>query len=259
MNPLVESVLGTVLTENHLHYLAWCRRHFGGVAALQHYRTLRRPDSNHATHSVPGIRTPVYLRPGTSDQEVFVQVFLNGEYDLDLGRPSVIVDAGANVGLSTLLFANRYPETRVIAIEPDPANFSMLTLNTQSYTTVSRLQCGLWSRATQLAITNPTDDPWGFRVVETIDGDIPALGVRDVMEAYRLDRIDVLKMDVEGAEREILSTYDAWGEDVGIIIVETHDDPLHDCSETLDRAVQSGGLARSRSGENHVLRRPLPA
>jgi hypothetical protein len=64
------------------------------------------------------------VRLGTSDINVFVHVFRWGEYAWEFAEsPRVIVDAGAYTGLSTAYFAMRYPAAKIIAIEPDEANF----------------------------------------------------------------------------------------------------------------------------------------
>jgi hypothetical protein len=57
--------------------------------------------------TLAGVKHPVYVRPGTTDIEVMQQVLLDYEYDFKLpGRPQVIVDAGANIGLASVYFAN---------------------------------------------------------------------------------------------------------------------------------------------------------
>lgn len=49
--------------------------------------------------SIPGLASPITLRPNTTDLEVFFQVFLDGEYDFDFHSPKTIIDGGANIGL----------------------------------------------------------------------------------------------------------------------------------------------------------------
>jgi hypothetical protein len=75
---------------------------------------------------LPNIKTPISLRYQTSDIPTFYQVFLDAQYDIPLKKPRVIIDAGANIGLFTLLMKNKYPEAKIISIEPDHENFAAL-------------------------------------------------------------------------------------------------------------------------------------
>ena len=73
---------------------------------------------------VPGIKEPIFLRRGTSDVAIFDQVFLDGDYDIDFKfHPRTIIDAGANIGLFSIMMKNRFPGSKVICIEPDKENF----------------------------------------------------------------------------------------------------------------------------------------
>ena len=77
--------------------------------------------------SVPGIKHPLFLRLKTSDIEVYGKIFAGQEYRFEaLKQPKVIVDAGANIGLASVFFANAFPEATIIAIEPEETNFTLL-------------------------------------------------------------------------------------------------------------------------------------
>ena len=76
-----------------------------------------------------------------------MQVFLDNEYDFRaVERPQVIVDAGANIGLASILFANRYPQAKILAIEPEHDNFNLLADNVRSYDNIVPLQAALGAR-----------------------------------------------------------------------------------------------------------------
>jgi hypothetical protein len=77
--------------------------------------------------AISGIRHPLYLRLRNSDVTLLRCIFLEGEYDwLFSKQPQVIVDAGANVGFTSVVFANRYPEARILAIEPESSNCEVI-------------------------------------------------------------------------------------------------------------------------------------
>src|SRR5438128_3211500 len=71
---------------------------------------------------IPQARYPIMLRSGTSDLATFEQIFVWEDYDLPMiGMPELIIDGGANIGCATIYFANRFPNARIIAVEPDEA------------------------------------------------------------------------------------------------------------------------------------------
>src|SRR5436190_21998125 len=84
--------------------------------------------------NLAGIRHPVYVRIGTTDLSVLKQVLVERQYDFSLPvTPKVIVDAGANIGLSAVFFANKYPAAVIFAIEPEESNFKVLEKNVSAY------------------------------------------------------------------------------------------------------------------------------
>lgn len=149
---------------------------------------------------------PVVLRAGTSDMAVFGQVFLERQYDgLPVRDPRVIVDAGANVGLASLFFLRKYPNARVIALEPDPENLPVAEENLRPYRDRCVLLPGaLWSAGTELAIKRSRDH-WATQVVadSAAEGKVTAYSLADLTRMFDLPAIDLLKVDIEGAEAEV--------------------------------------------------------
>lgn len=76
--------------------------------------------------------------------------------ELDKRTPiQSVLDAGANAGYSTVVFARSYPGAVVVAVEPHPSNYAMLTLNTRSFRNVVNIHAGVWGQpASQLRIVN---------------------------------------------------------------------------------------------------------
>ncbi len=86
--------------------------------------------------SLAGYKDPVYIRGGgSSDAIVLYQIFGAGEYKLATALESVnfILDAGANIGLASLYFLRRYPKAKIMAVEPDSANFELCRKNLEPY------------------------------------------------------------------------------------------------------------------------------
>lgn len=205
---------------------------------------------------IPEFEHPFWLRAGTSDVAVFHQVIMGRELEqLRTANPAAVIDAGANIGLAALAFANWWPHARVLCMEVDADNLRQLERNVAPYSNVTVLPAGLWSRKAQLAIVNRDAPSWAFAVTEMDGGAIPALGVLDVMQHAGLARIGLLKLDVEGAEVEVLHSADQWLQHVDILCVELHDRYRTGCREALDAALLGTSFLVRQSGEYTVATR----
>ncbi len=231
--------------------LAYVRR-FGVGPGTALYHQLIGFGGHPVEIAIPGFRTRIRLRAGTSDVTTFEQVFVRRAYHLAPGfEPGWILDAGANIGLSAVFFADRYPEARILAVEPDRRNFELLAHNVRDYANIRPIHAGLWNRRVPLRIVNPDDEPWAFRVEESRDGDgLAAITVEEALEALGADRIDLLKLDVEGAEWKIMGQSQGWIEHVRAIVAELHDPA---CEAAFFRAVGGGDFRHRHLGGDLIL------
>ena len=105
----------------------------------------------------------VVIRMGTSDFKCLEKVFISEEYKNPFPiKPRVIVDAGANIGMTSLYFAHEYPGAKIIAIEPEPQTSRCLKRNTRNISSISLLNGALWnseSRIDQSWIRRPKNGP----------------------------------------------------------------------------------------------------
>ncbi|MCC7462561.1 MAG: FkbM family methyltransferase [Gammaproteobacteria bacterium] len=213
---------------------------------------------------LPGMAHPLYLRGGTSDRSAFNEVFVKRWYDhpYPAGQaPRFIIDAGANVGFASVRLAQLYPAAVIVAVEPDATNFEILQRNITPYPQIQAVRAGLWPRTARLAIENPHDKPWSFRVREAVTGDrdvMAAVSIQDLMRQHGAMTLDLLKLDVEGAELELLSDADchAWLARTNMIFIELHDDFKPGCEAALHRALTGQEFNRVLFGSNWVLTRP---
>lgn len=185
---------------------------------------------------------PFFLRADTFDRNVFREIFLLNDYAIPLpSEPHVIVDAGANVGLSTVYFRHRYPSAVIYAIEPDQKNYAAMLQNIQHYNQVVPIESALWHRDVSLRVKNPGGHSWALEV-EECSADVPnsfkAISLETLMKRNALSHIDLLKLDVEGSERELFSAgYEYWLPKTRTIIVETHDWLKDGCSREVFKAI----------------------
>jgi FkbM family methyltransferase len=207
---------------------------------------------------VPGLPKRTKIRKGSSDWKAFKQVFIWKEYDYPLSStPGTILDAGANVGYASLWFTQLFPHAQIVSLEPESSNFEMLKINTSDYPNVHPIKAGLWGRSCFLKITHPDWGNWGFRTEETeteIEGSVRALNVKEIMDTYGWETIDLLKMDIEGAELNVFATgADAWLPKVKIMFLELHDNVNRDCSKNVFKALLKHDFSVDITGENIIL------
>lgn len=197
------------------------------------YLELDRQDCKH----------PFRLRMLSSDVPTCWQVFIKQEYDfLVETQPKVIIDAGANIGLASIYFANKYPGAKIIAIEPELSNFELLKENVAPYPNVIPLQAALWHKNEEINLIDPGLGKWGFmtemkNASENIVGDtchtVEAMTVDKIMKEYHLDKIDILKVDIEGAEKEVFGNTLPWIEKVDALIIELHERMKSGCNRSF--------------------------
>jgi FkbM family methyltransferase len=214
--------------------------------------------------TVPGLRGPILLRGKTSDRLTFQKIFVDGEYLFDLDfTPRVILDGGANVGYSSLFFAQLFPQALIIAVEPEADNFRLLTQNTAAYSNIRPIQKALWPRRTNLVIENPSGEPYAFRVRESATtevGAIPTATIEQLLHEAGVEWLDLLKLDVEGAEKELFEdpARDRWLGRTRALILEPHDWFKPGCTRAVEQAIANQPFRRTQLGENLLFIREKP-
>ena len=188
---------------------------------------------------------PTWLRPDSSDLLTMREVFLDRDYDFPV-RDNVkyIVDAGANIGLASIFFANKYPDAKIIAIEPEKENFLLLKRNAQPYSQIIPVNAALWRSSGSIKLVDPGRGEHGFTTAEgsTADDDcdeqVASLSMDDLMKTYGIAHIDLLKVDIEGSEKEVFEAADGWIDRVSVIVIELHERFKPGCNESFARATR---------------------
>lgn len=202
-------------------------RTFGVLAGCRLFFKIRRStETGIIKFRIPGLKHPVFLRRDSSDYGVFEEVFIENEYKIPVTEsPSYIIDAGANIGLTALYFLRQYPNANIVCIEPEETNYEMLSKNTADYNSVVCLKKALWSRLTHLQIKNLRTENWAFEVTETDDesNSVSAVTINEIVLHYNFPRIDILKVDIEGSEKEVFEANTEWAGKVKNVIVEIHE------------------------------------
>jgi FkbM family methyltransferase len=207
---------------------------------------------------------PFHLRIPSSDVRTYRQMFLYQDYDFSVEKqPKFIVDAGANIGLASIYFANKYPDAKIIAIEPEQSNFEILRENVAPYPNIIPIQAALWHKNEEINLVDPGLGKWGFITkmkdsTEGLSGNIchvvEGMTVDKIMKSHNIEQIDILKVDVEGAEKEVFSDTSSWIGKVDSLIVELHEHMKPGCNRSFYHGT-NGFDNEWKQGENVCLSR----
>lgn len=234
-----------------------------GLAGALYGKTFDRTFRLTVRH--PLAREPFAVRCPTSDIAACEQVFHKHEYAFRVSRePRVIVDAGANIGLASIYFATRFPGARVIAIEPEDSNVGLLRHNTGPYSTITVLHGALWCRDEPLDVVDRGFGKWGF-ITEPTGGRQPAAStvaqktrgvtVPTLMKEFGLEDIDIFKIDIEGAEKELFEHCGGWIGRTHALIVELHDRMKPGCTAAFAAGTAGFDFAWQRGENEYRVRR----
>lgn len=210
------------------------------------------------------IKFPFFLRTPSSDVATYEQVFINEEYDFDVrSPPAVIIDAGANIGLASIFFSNRFPNAKIFAIEPEESNFELLTRNVAEYKNVFPIRGALWNENIKLDLVDPGVGKWGF-MTQDVSGKevfvgknchhVQGMTIDTIMKQLDIEFVDILKIDIEGAEREVFYDSSMWIDRVGAVIVELHERMKSGCNRSFYNGT-NGFDEEWHQGENVYLAR----
>jgi FkbM family methyltransferase len=190
-------------------------------------------------------QTTVVLRRGTSDLAAFEQIFIDNCYNLrrfarwnDIyecyhtilrTRIPIILDLGANIGLSSLYFAKNWPQSHIIAVEPSDENFRSMRDNVKSFSNIQQVRAAVSSNDGTVRITNPEAQSWAYKTASAPTGSSGGI------DAYSVERLlhmapnsaryspFIAKIDIEGFENNLFSENTDWVKNFPLVVIELHD------------------------------------
>ena len=195
-------------------------------------------------YAVPGQPGRIALRESVADHAIFWQCLVRNQYDvrsypqakrlvaayeeqIRRGIRPLIIDCGANVGLASIWFAQQFPEARICAVEPDEQNFALLTENTAPiHDRMLLLRGGIWSHTSHLRISNQESGSASFRVEPTEPGGRQAIRAYTIAEVCALAGATaafIVKIDIEGAQKDLFARNTEWVGAVHLIALELDD------------------------------------
>jgi FkbM family methyltransferase len=208
---------------------------------------------------------PFHYRQGSCDETVIRQIFGDHVYALnrfrrfpeilehlerkrgETGLRPLIVDAGANIGASSVYFSLNFPDAVVVSVEPEPANFQLLARNASGLPIEPQL-AAVASERGRMKVVDPGELYWGYRTVAVAEGEpsegleVPSHRMNDIYANFASQCFPfIAKIDIEGGEGDLFSANTEWVARTPILIVELHD-------WLLPKQGASAGFLRSIAG-----------
>ncbi len=172
----------------------------------------------------------VHLRPHTGDVFIFHEIFTFEAYELPPelraeGRIRTVVDLGANIGMASLYFHDLLQPTRLVAVEPLASNGALLARNLEGLGEgMTAVQAAIGAAPGWASIEDPTAPTWGGRFLpsETASNRVRLATVAEILDEQGLDRVHLMKMDIEGAEEVVFESDASWMSRVEVLLLELH-------------------------------------
>jgi FkbM family methyltransferase len=187
---------------------------------------------------------------------VFEQIFVEREYRcLDhISAPRLVLDCGANAGYASAYFLSNFPTAFVVAVEPDSDNFRVLEKNLLPYAgRYQVVQAAVWPHKEKLQFQSSSSGfgkEWARSVERASSSSSDLIETVDIPRLIQLscfERISILKVDIEGAERELFSSgSNAWLDRVDNIVIELHNEC---CREAFFKVIDPERFDISSCGE----------
>jgi FkbM family methyltransferase len=188
-----------------------------------------------------GQRKFYFRADSVGDKGVIQQIFNHADYQIapeerfqslvryasthaGAGRRPLVIDAGANIGASSVYFALQYPTGRIVAIEPEKGNADLARRNCEGLEVVVH-QAAIGAESGTAFLSDPGLSDWGFRVGDKGEQAVPVITpteiIRDAENAGYFPLI--CKIDIEGGEVELFAKNYAWIDSFALVIIELHD------------------------------------
>ncbi|MBX2868708.1 MAG: FkbM family methyltransferase [Acidiferrobacterales bacterium] len=189
------------------------------------------------------------LRKGTPDRHVAKSCLLTEEFapcrsSLPKLKFDLIIDAGGYIGTAAIWFALNYPDARILTIEPSQANFEILLENIHPFPNITALNKAIVARSRKVDLMDRGTGDWGFSIVEQ-PRDNPSPESLHLIDGITLDEliydadtggVDILKLDIEGGEKEVFDFPGYWARNTRLIVAELHNRITLGCSQSFEIA-----------------------
>lgn len=186
-----------------------------------------------------GARTRFMIR-SKNDLSIAKQIYASEDYRVDRlarfsdiraryeailasGHTPMIVDCGGNIGLSSLYFSEHFPEARIVVVEPDDANFAVLSENCSGRNIIP-VQAGISAESRRGRVVDVGRGSAAFQVEADPEGNLAFITVPEILSTHGAGTLPFLiKIDIEGFEQDLFSKPSPWFDEFYLAVIELHD------------------------------------
>lgn len=210
----------------------------------QNIYTSKTSNYNDRLISYGTFKTQIKYRANSSDGAIIDQIFLEKqlafnelpEFDIvkskyksiiDAGRTPLIVDCGANIGISLIWFAMMFPEATIIGVEPDLENCNLAMLNIEPFPNITLVNKAINDTNEKMFVNDYGRGAAGL-VAETqritkASKEIPTITINELLSSYKESELFLVKIDIEGGESKLFESNIEWLFELSILVIELHD------------------------------------
>jgi FkbM family methyltransferase len=195
-----------------------------------------------------------HFRPGTPDRDAIIQNIARLEWlQTPLKTAQYIIDGGAYIGDSTFAFLLKYPKAKVICIEPNVHTQPILRRNLHALAGDTTLFCGGLASESKTVSFGGEFLCASIRSDDSVNGErIECFGINDLIRETGIPFLDIVKLDIEGAEKEVLTENNSWLNITQRVLVEFHG---REIEEACTRELLKFGFSHFRFRSVHYFDR----
>lgn len=177
--------------------------------------------------NVGGKTLSLQMRELSGDLFIFHEIFLNNVYTIPVEWQhdvKTIVDLGANIGLTTIYLTNLFPTAHFVCVEPNPETVSLLRHNLSFLNNNLTVIEGAISDHTGQGFLNTSCAAYNAKL-DSSSGNgalVQLYTMQELMNQLDIESIDILKVDIEGAEKDLFCQNTQWLQRVKTVLIELH-------------------------------------
>lgn len=222
----------------------------------------------------PGLEKNINIRKKLGDEAIFRQIFIEGELDLRkskfwediklreefLGDRALLIDCGAHIGLATLFYGLLFPEAKIISFEPDYNNFLLASSNNVGNKNVTVKNFAVASEPGTLFIENAAEGSAAYRVTNNSTDNqsqgFCSVSINEILYEFKELAPFIIKIDIEGWEKDLFSKNIEWVELFDYIVIELHDWmlPGEEVSRNFWRSLKNYNFDIDSVGEHIIIK-----
>lgn len=171
-----------------------------------------------------GKSSDILMRTYMGDIDIFYEIFWKKIYSIPkdkISNPKVIVDLGAHIGFTSIFYSLEYPSAKIFSVEASKRNYEVFNFNTKDFKNIKGTHKAIYSKDGFINFNEDGVLSYNTKINKT-GTPIECISMQTLMEQNEIKKIDLLKIDIEGAESEILRVNNNWLAEVENIIIELH-------------------------------------